>query len=164
VLFGMGIKGRRLSWRRTFTLSVATVCVLSSDGPGQVSNFGGAGLGFQLQRRARKLAGFVAAADVGPRHSLSRSGDKPCGGGGRARGVAGGLRCEETHIYREVGFGGRLGMRGIPTFALRSPPAEVQGGTFGFHSSEWIQERFTEASRNVCGGFVANMIHRAGYK
>jgi len=31
----------------------------------------------------------------------------------------------------EVGFGVRLGMRLIPTFALRVPPAEVQGALQG---------------------------------
>lgn len=39
----------------------------------QASNFGEVGLAFQRQRRALKLAGFVAVARVRPAHILSRS-------------------------------------------------------------------------------------------
>jgi len=80
------------------------VMTLNSDAR-QVSNFGRDGLAFQRQGEPRKLTGSVAGTDVGPRHSLSRSGDKLCGGFAAAA-VSGGatatgsdrLSCRHTDI------------------------------------------------------------------
>ncbi len=64
------------------------------------------------------------------------------------RRVTGFLR-GDTHIctYIEVGFGVPLGMPVIPTFALRLPPAKVQGALQGVGPSS--SERSLLLARNL---------------
>jgi hypothetical protein len=55
----------------------------------------------------------------------------------------------DTQIYIEVGFGVRLGIRVIPTFALRLPPAEVQGALQG--GSQGYRFCLSAFQTSLCG-------------
>jgi hypothetical protein len=122
----------------------------------QASDFGGLGLASLRHRKPRKLAGFMAGAVVGAGKCAGRSEwfvvlvvrgsawvraawmmarldhgmclARAPGDASRGVSLADGCRGERD---TRVGFGVRLGVLAIPTFALRLPPAEVQGALQG---------------------------------